>query len=94
MTAQACIRCGHDGLLFNFATPEGVPNYARCKSDTCGHRFDIPPHLEPSAVIIPAGQDCQHLNTCHYSLAHGCIQPQLRDRDFRCAIARVYEGAV
>ena len=43
-------------------------NYAAVKSDTCGHRFDIPPHLEPSAVIIPAGRDCQHLNTCHYSL--------------------------
>ena len=23
--------------------PDGVPNYAKCKSDTCGHRFDIPP---------------------------------------------------
>ena len=49
--------------------------------------------VEPSAVIIPAGQDCQHLNVCHYAIAHGCIQPQLRDREFRCAIARAYEEA-
>lgn len=90
MTAQACIRCGHQELIYNFAAREP---FIKCKADDCGHRLHIPVHREPSAIIIPAGQDCQHLNVCHYAIAHGCIQPQLRDREFRCAIARVYEGA-